>query len=604
MSTAFQMLMNFVAKPSYATQPTDNNNNNSQDLHSPADTTSSEDSSCCVGTPVDQVITGQPLSQPQQRPPPCTPIVIPTAVTSPIPIQSNCSSLQQQPQQQQDQGYGYPSPGYLSPYVPNVTSPFSASDISNSPDRNRTIDFIPTLQTSSFGSHSSISVPGDDGLYFAPGSCEQDFTISDLLMNEQQGSHQLPPNADPGMLWLTPQHSPGAASLNSQGMQPPPTLALTTTSSVETNNNNYMQVRGSRASSCSQTPLLALGGSSIDSFGSFQAPPSSQASPYQQPPNILENNNIDNVETNTGGAIDIPEQHNHERHQSISSDLFNTINPQYITTPILSISPAQASCSSSTVGNMFDNLVIASPSVQSEHSAFSQQFQSRTTTAELFDEQVIMFQQQQQQQQPFHDSDPPHGVTMQDTDWDIRAWVQQTQQLGMTYEDEHMGGYQQQLSPPSVVEQDQLQHFQVSTVMDQNDNNGRGQPEEAALIVPQQQEQKSQRRQKQRSVQQQRPQRRQQQRARRPPAVRRTTHRCPKCDHTSNRANNMKEHILTHDPERPKNYGCTICTKRFARKYDMERHQKTHERRRRPRYPDSGTLIIRRHQLEQDADTL
>ena len=138
MSAAFQMFMNLVAKPSYATQPTDNNNNNSQDLNSPADTTSSEDSSCSVGTPVDQVVTGQPLQQPQQRPPPCTPIVIPTAATSPIPIQSHCSSLQQQPQQQQDQSYGYPSPGYLSPYVQNVTSPFSASDISNSPDRNRT----------------------------------------------------------------------------------------------------------------------------------------------------------------------------------------------------------------------------------------------------------------------------------------------------------------------------------------------------------------------------------------------------------------------------------------------------------------------------------
>ena len=468
------------------------------------------------------------------------------------------------------------------------------------------LDFIPTLQTSSFGSHSSISVPGDDGLYFAPGSCEHDFTLSDLLMNEQPGSHQLPPNADPGMLWLTPQHSPGAASLNSQVMQPPPTLALTTTSSVETNSNNYMQVRGSRASSCSQTPLLALGGSSIDSFGSFQAPPASQASSYHQQPNILENNSSNNSMVNgeiaTGGAIDIPEHHSHERHESMSSDMFNTINPQYITTPILSISPAQASCSSSIVGNMLDNLVIASPSVQSEHSAFSQQLQPRSTTTELFDEQEIMFQQQHQQQ--LHENDPQHGVTIQDADWDIRAWVQQTQQLGMTYEEEPMGGYQQQLSPPLVVDQDQLQCYQVATAMDQSGNNGGEQVEEAALAVPQKQEQKSRRRQKQHPVQQRRPQRRQQQRSRRPPAVRRTIHYCPKCDHTSNRANNMKEHILTHDPERPKNYGCDICTKRFARKYDMERHQKTHERRRRPRYPDSGTLVIRRHQLEQGAGAL
>ncbi|KAG0167550.1 hypothetical protein DFQ30_005911 [Apophysomyces sp. BC1015] len=55
-------------------------------------------------------------------------------------------------------------------------------------------------------------------------------------------------------------------------------------------------------------------------------------------------------------------------------------------------------------------------------------------------------------------------------------------------------------------------------------------------------------------------------------------HHCPYCKHTSNRANNMKEHIRTHDPNRPKNYLCPVCDKRFARKHDMKRHAKSHER--------------------------
>ncbi|KAJ8659191.1 hypothetical protein O0I10_005230 [Lichtheimia ornata] len=52
-------------------------------------------------------------------------------------------------------------------------------------------------------------------------------------------------------------------------------------------------------------------------------------------------------------------------------------------------------------------------------------------------------------------------------------------------------------------------------------------------------------------------------------------HHCPYCTHTSNRANNMKEHILTHDPHRPKNFPCPLCGKRFARKHDMKRHTKS-----------------------------
>ncbi|KAG2221528.1 hypothetical protein INT45_004522 [Circinella minor] len=52
-------------------------------------------------------------------------------------------------------------------------------------------------------------------------------------------------------------------------------------------------------------------------------------------------------------------------------------------------------------------------------------------------------------------------------------------------------------------------------------------------------------------------------------------HQCPHCPHTSNRANNMKEHILTHDPNRPKKFPCPKCGKRFARKHDMRRHSKS-----------------------------
>ncbi|KAI9278666.1 hypothetical protein BDA99DRAFT_492828 [Phascolomyces articulosus] len=639
----FHGLNRFVAKTS-----TSDNNNNNQDLNS-GDTTS-EDSSCYVETPVDQVVAGQPsLSQPQQVQP-CAPIVIPTAVTSPIPIQSHSSSqqqLQQQQQQQQlEQSYGYPSPGpYLSPHPQHLTSPIS--DVS-SPDRNRTNDFLSNPQASSYGSHSSILVPGggEDGLCFTNPPYDQDFMLSDMLMNDPQQPqpHQLPPNADPGMLWLTPQHSPGATSQHSHGMQPPPALALTTTSSVETNNNNnYMQVRGSRASSCSQTPLLALGGSSIDSFGSFQAPPS-QASSYSPPHPLLENNPMNNVNNlNGGGAIDIPQQQSHHgRQQSISSDF---INPHYITTPILSISPAQASCNSSTIGAMMDNLAIASPSVQSEHSAFSQQFhhqqqqqqqQPSSTTTEYFDENV--FQQQLQQLQANNDNS---GVAaFQGADWDIQAWVQQTQLLGpMMYEEEQFSypyvDEQNPISPTASMNQDQqVQQYQTVpsskevgyqevVVVEEGDNDeedlvekgeeeqGEEEDDDDALQVPQRQRSTSTRARRRQKAQHQsrsltqlrnRPQRRPSQRARRPAPVRRTIHYCPECNHTSDRANNMKEHVLTHDPDRPKNFGCDICKKRFARKYDMERHRKTHERRKKPRYPEGGTLVIRKHPLVQDAD--
>ncbi|KAG0746310.1 hypothetical protein G6F57_004073 [Rhizopus arrhizus] len=49
-------------------------------------------------------------------------------------------------------------------------------------------------------------------------------------------------------------------------------------------------------------------------------------------------------------------------------------------------------------------------------------------------------------------------------------------------------------------------------------------------------------------------------------------HRCPYCNHTSNRANNMREHVQIHNPNRPKPFCCKICDRAFARKHDMKRH--------------------------------
>ncbi|KAI7904166.1 uncharacterized protein BX663DRAFT_504158 [Cokeromyces recurvatus] len=49
-------------------------------------------------------------------------------------------------------------------------------------------------------------------------------------------------------------------------------------------------------------------------------------------------------------------------------------------------------------------------------------------------------------------------------------------------------------------------------------------------------------------------------------------HSCPHCSHTSNRANNMREHIQIHNPNRPKPYACKLCNRPFARKHDMNRH--------------------------------
>jgi hypothetical protein len=49
-------------------------------------------------------------------------------------------------------------------------------------------------------------------------------------------------------------------------------------------------------------------------------------------------------------------------------------------------------------------------------------------------------------------------------------------------------------------------------------------------------------------------------------------HKCPYCNHTSNRANNMREHTLIHNPNRPKPHACKLCNRAFARKHDMNRH--------------------------------
>jgi hypothetical protein len=49
-------------------------------------------------------------------------------------------------------------------------------------------------------------------------------------------------------------------------------------------------------------------------------------------------------------------------------------------------------------------------------------------------------------------------------------------------------------------------------------------------------------------------------------------HQCPHCAHTSNRANNMREHVQIHNPNRPKPHACKLCNRAFARKHDMNRH--------------------------------
>ncbi|CAO3702425.1 unnamed protein product [Rhizopus stolonifer] len=51
---------------------------------------------------------------------------------------------------------------------------------------------------------------------------------------------------------------------------------------------------------------------------------------------------------------------------------------------------------------------------------------------------------------------------------------------------------------------------------------------------------------------------------------------CSVCNHRSKRRHNMLEHMLTHDPNRPKLFSCSLCHRPFARKYDMKRHEKIH----------------------------
>ncbi|KAL9549579.1 hypothetical protein MBANPS3_005145 [Mucor bainieri] len=55
-------------------------------------------------------------------------------------------------------------------------------------------------------------------------------------------------------------------------------------------------------------------------------------------------------------------------------------------------------------------------------------------------------------------------------------------------------------------------------------------------------------------------------------------HICPVCSHRSKRKHNLVEHMLTHNPHRPKSFLCGHCARPFARKYDMKRHEKIHTR--------------------------
>ncbi|KZT51442.1 hypothetical protein CALCODRAFT_416082, partial [Calocera cornea HHB12733] len=51
-------------------------------------------------------------------------------------------------------------------------------------------------------------------------------------------------------------------------------------------------------------------------------------------------------------------------------------------------------------------------------------------------------------------------------------------------------------------------------------------------------------------------------------------HLCPHCPRAFARAYNLKTHIATHDPQRPKPYKCPYasCGRGFSRKHDLGRH--------------------------------
>jgi uncharacterized Zn-finger protein len=53
---------------------------------------------------------------------------------------------------------------------------------------------------------------------------------------------------------------------------------------------------------------------------------------------------------------------------------------------------------------------------------------------------------------------------------------------------------------------------------------------------------------------------------------------CYICHKTFVRKLILQDHVLTHRGERP--WACSECGRRFTRKNDMTRHEKTHERRR------------------------
>ncbi|KAI9476385.1 MAG: hypothetical protein EXX96DRAFT_527640 [Benjaminiella poitrasii] len=50
---------------------------------------------------------------------------------------------------------------------------------------------------------------------------------------------------------------------------------------------------------------------------------------------------------------------------------------------------------------------------------------------------------------------------------------------------------------------------------------------------------------------------------------------CHLCNHVSKRRYNLMTHIKTHDKARLKEFGCTICEKRFDRRHDRDRHLAT-----------------------------